>query len=321
MDLTPANMTPEYIKETSRQVLNKANEVPGFDPTTLLSRFGDEARGYYNYLKAAPRLAWFRLAHPEGRIAMINHSVSANHSFVEAQVFFGKDDQAFTANGFAWMERDDTQAGQNHLKSAQTNAMCIALGNAGFGTPVHARFNAELSIYSQTEDITEVPLDMGTPEVPSSPEPSAPKKPGRKPRAKGNLDDLIPQIPAVPELGQPEGQKQSGTTVSDSSPGPDNTRGEDIPLEGSNPGEPTTPDDPAVEADVIRSAEIKTLDEAMAVVIRTGAHRNKSFLQLSQEVPNFKRIIDFYANPIGDTVPEDIKTAAEFIRIHKFGGE
>lgn len=322
MDMSAPTANAENIKEQNRKLLNSTNAIPGFDPTTLLSRFGDDARGYYNYLKAAPRLAWFRLAHPEGRTAMINHSVSANHSFVEAQVFFNKDDAYCTANGFAWMDRDDTLAGQNHLKSAQTNALCIALGNAGFGTPVHARFDPSINIYSQTEDIGEVPLDMGTPEPSGTPKdtPTPKAKATRKPRGKGNLDDLKPEESVQAEASVSATDEAAAAQAATEQPAPEQSSAppasEDAVAGEAAPADDTPPDDiPA------GPAPLQTLDDAMAVVIRTGNYKGKSFEQISKEVTNFKRVIDFYANPIGDTVPEDIKAAAEFIRIHKFGGE
>ena len=107
----------------------------GFDPTTLIEAFTNEQTGVFQ--KNLALVFWFRLTHPEGKIAQENErNDSGTVCRATARVYtkFDAPEDHYLAK--ASCEREPDEEGRMQmLDSIQSSALCAALENAGFIIP------------------------------------------------------------------------------------------------------------------------------------------------------------------------------------------
>ena len=116
-------------------VLNTINQVDGFDPSKLTVDYVDlTTQEKRKRLPVMAQLAWFRLRHPEGKIAL--HVEPVKDYFVAtARVYVSYKDPAdcYLSEATASRKYDPLKPTVSPREWAQTAAIGIALRNAGFG--------------------------------------------------------------------------------------------------------------------------------------------------------------------------------------------
>jgi len=124
----------------TQKLIYEINAVAGFDPATLAVDYTDlttnETR---KRLPVMAQVAWFRLKHPEGRIAVTAKPV-CDHFVATARVYVHYNDPPdnFLAEASAARGKSAEQPTISPREWAQTAAVGIALRNAGFGLQFHA---------------------------------------------------------------------------------------------------------------------------------------------------------------------------------------
>lgn len=117
-------------------VIEKINQIEGFDPTPFAAEFCDlESGRTIKYLPVMPQVAWFRLKFPEGKIA-VNVVTGKDGDFIaHARVYPSYKDAAecYLAEGTASRSFMPEKPTVSPREWAQTAAIGIALRNAGFG--------------------------------------------------------------------------------------------------------------------------------------------------------------------------------------------
>lgn len=116
-------------------VLNTINQVDGFDPSQLTVDYVDlTTQEKRKRLPVMAQLAWFRLRHPEGKIAL--HVEPVKDYFVAtARVYISYKEPAdcYLSEAAASRKYDPLKPTVSPREWAQTAAIGIALRNAGFG--------------------------------------------------------------------------------------------------------------------------------------------------------------------------------------------
>lgn len=122
-------------KAAQLAVLNRIHSVEGFDPVPLAVDYTDLNTGESRKrLPVMAQMAWFRLAYPEGKIAL---SVApADSCFVAtARIYPSYKDpvECYLSEATASRSYDPNNPSVSPREWAQTAAVGIALRNAGFG--------------------------------------------------------------------------------------------------------------------------------------------------------------------------------------------
>lgn len=106
------------------------HQVPGFDPLKHLKRGVNDNGEPVMKLDLPYKRLWFRLACPNGRLLLNPLRITDQMAIFEAQVFFQREDAA-PASSFT--STKTAQEDRRYIRSAQDEALSIALDNAGFG--------------------------------------------------------------------------------------------------------------------------------------------------------------------------------------------
>ncbi|MDO4274102.1 MAG: hypothetical protein Q4D16_10555 [Eubacteriales bacterium] len=112
------------------------NYVEGFNPLELARKILNEGQEEQLYLDVKYRKLWFRLIHPQGKIASYIVNFTENMALVEARIYLDRNDSPdnYIASSFSQKFRStDPQFGDKFLETAQTAAIGRALADAGFG--------------------------------------------------------------------------------------------------------------------------------------------------------------------------------------------
>lgn len=122
-------------KTASMTVIEKINEVSGFDPTPFAVEYTDLNTGEVRKrLPVMIQMAWFRLKYPEGKIAL--QVTSSKDCFIAtARVYPNYKDpvECYLAEATASRSYQPDKPSVSPREWAQTAAVGIALRNAGFG--------------------------------------------------------------------------------------------------------------------------------------------------------------------------------------------
>lgn len=116
-------------------ILNTINKVEGFDPSALAVEYVDLAtQEKRKRLPVMAQLAWFRLKHPDGKIAIAVEAVK-DYFVATARIYVSYKDpqECYLAEATASRRYDPLKPTVSPREWAQTAAVGIALRNAGFG--------------------------------------------------------------------------------------------------------------------------------------------------------------------------------------------
>lgn len=116
-------------------ILNTINKVEGFDPAPMAVEYTDlTTQEKRKRLPVMAQLAWFRLKHPEGKIAL-NVEAVKDHFVATARIYVSYKDpvECYLSEATASRRYDPTKPTVSPREWAQTAAVGIALRNAGFG--------------------------------------------------------------------------------------------------------------------------------------------------------------------------------------------
>jgi len=116
-------------------ILNTINKVEGFDPAPMAVEYTDlTTQEKRKRLPVIAQLAWFRLKHPEGKIAL-NVEAVKDHFVATARIYVSYKDpvECYLSEATASRRYDPTKPTVSPREWAQTAAVGIALRNAGFG--------------------------------------------------------------------------------------------------------------------------------------------------------------------------------------------
>lgn len=116
-------------------VLNTINQVDGFDPSQLTVDYVDlTTQEKRKRLPVMAQLAWFRLRHPEGKIALQVEPVK-DYFVATARVYtsYKEPVDCYLSEATASRKYDPLKPTVSPREWAQTAAIGIALRNAGFG--------------------------------------------------------------------------------------------------------------------------------------------------------------------------------------------
>lgn len=172
-------------KQTALGLIQKINEVEGFDPAPLALEYVDLNSGEKRLrLPVMAQLAWFRLKYPEGRIA-ISVTPGKDCFVATARVYHHFTDpmDQFLAETTASRGFLADKPSVSPREWAQTAAVGIALRNAGFGLQFSAAGDAfdspavdELggSIWSNEEQGQQSGTGAIQPTAAPAPQPSGP---------------------------------------------------------------------------------------------------------------------------------------------------
>lgn len=172
-------------------ILNTINKVEGFDPAPMAVEYTDlTTQEKRKRLPVMAQLAWFRLKHPEGKIAL-NVEAVKDHFVATARIYVSYKDpvECYLSEATASRRYDPTKPTVSPREWAQTAAVGIALRNAGFGLQFGA---AGDDFESQAADelgvgtgITPPPAapvaSTGTNTLSGTAEPAAPPAPAPEP--------------------------------------------------------------------------------------------------------------------------------------------
>jgi len=114
---------------------NKAFCIDGFDPASLVEEFTDKKSNEFHI--ATARVAWFRLIYPEGKISLeVEENQEKQECMATARIYtkFDAPEDHYIAKATC-KQQPDSGAVLSPLESAQTNAVSMALMNAGFIIP------------------------------------------------------------------------------------------------------------------------------------------------------------------------------------------
>ena len=124
------------MSESNSNVIPAINAVDGFNPADFVrTTVGEEGENDL-YLDVKYRLLWFRLHHPNGKIAPELIRVDENNAIVCCRIYADKADPADQFIGKAYSQRFSTEDrfGDRFLEIAETVAKGRALADAGYGT-------------------------------------------------------------------------------------------------------------------------------------------------------------------------------------------
>lgn len=146
-------------------ILNTINKVEGFDPAPMAVEYTDlTTQEKRKRLPVMAQLAWFRLKHPEGKIAL-NVEAVKDHFVATARIYVSYKDpvECYLSEATASRRYDPTKPTVSPREWAQTAAVGIALRNAGFGLQFGA---AGDDFESQAADELGVGADITPPPAP-----------------------------------------------------------------------------------------------------------------------------------------------------------
>ena len=106
------------------------HQVPGFDPLKHLKRSVNDKGEPVMKLDLPYKRLWFRLPCPNGRLLLNPLRITDQMAIFEAQVFFQRED---TTPASSFTSTKTVQEDRRYIRSAQDEALSIALDNAGFG--------------------------------------------------------------------------------------------------------------------------------------------------------------------------------------------
>jgi len=106
------------------------HKVPGFDPLQHLQRVVSDNGEQVLRLGLRYQRLWFRLACPSGRLLLNPLRITDQMAIFEAQVFFQREDPT-PASSFT--STKTAQEDKAYIRTAQDEALSVALDNAGFG--------------------------------------------------------------------------------------------------------------------------------------------------------------------------------------------
>ena len=174
-------------------ILNTINKVKGFDPAPMAVEYTDlTTQEKRKRLPVMAQLAWFRLKHPEGKIAL-NVEAVKDHFVATARIYVSYKDpvECYLSEATASRRYDPTKPTVSPREWAQTAAVGIALRNAGFGLQFGA---AGDDFESQVPD--ELGVGAGTTSTPASAAPVGDEVP-----SKTNItESAVPPAPEKPPV-------------------------------------------------------------------------------------------------------------------------
>ncbi len=173
-------------------VLNTINQVDGFDPSQLTVDYVDlTTQEKRKRLPVMAQLAWFRLRHPEGKIALQVEPVK-DYFVATAKVYVSYKDpvECYLSEATASRKYDPLKPTVSPREWAQTAAIGIALRNAGFGL----QFSAAGDGFDSN-----VPDELG---VENGITPPAPMPTGTPPTLQPEAE--TPAVVAAPPVSDPE---------------------------------------------------------------------------------------------------------------------
>lgn len=165
-------------------ILSTINKVDGFDPTPLAVEYVDlTTQEKRKRLPVMAQLAWFRLKHPEGKIAL-NVEAVKDYFVATARIYVSYKDpvECYLSEATASRKYDPLKPTVSPREWAQTAAIGIALRNAGFGLQFGA---AGDDFESQAADELGVGFTMTPPPEPTD---------------TGNNSQTGMEVPAVPPV-------------------------------------------------------------------------------------------------------------------------
>lgn len=170
-------------------ILNTINKVDGFDPTPLAVEYTDlTTQEKRKRLPVMAQLAWFRLKHPEGKIAL-NVEAVKDYFVATARIYVSYKDpvECYLSEATASRKYDPAKPTVSPREWAQTAAIGIALRNAGFGLQFGA---AGDDFEGNVPDELGVGAGITPPPAPAAPvSTELPSK----------VDFVEPAVPPVPE--------------------------------------------------------------------------------------------------------------------------
>ncbi len=152
------------MSESNSNVIPAINAVDGFNPADFVrTTVGEEGENDL-YLDVKYRLLWFRLHHPNGKIAPELIRVDEKNAIVCCRIYADKADPADQFIGKAYSQRFSTEDrfGDRFLEIAETVAKGRALADAGYGTVMSisirltknsARYSGQMGVNQYTNII------------------------------------------------------------------------------------------------------------------------------------------------------------------------
>ena len=128
-------MNPTNSSNSQFSILSTINKVEGFDPSALAVEYIDlTTQEKRKRLPVMAQMAWFRLKHPEGKIAIAVEPVK-DYFVATARIYVSYKDpqESYLAEATASRRYDPLKPTVSPREWAQTAAVGIALRNAGFG--------------------------------------------------------------------------------------------------------------------------------------------------------------------------------------------
>ena len=172
-------------------ILNTINKVDGFDPTPLAVEYVDlTTQEKRKRLPVMAQLAWFRLKHPEGKIAL-NVEAVKDYFVATARIYVSYKDpvECYLSEATASRKYDPLKPTVSPREWAQTAAIGIALRNAGFGLQFGA---AGDDVESQAADELGVGFGITPPPAPANM--SGDSQTGTEPPAAPPVPEKAPQV-------------------------------------------------------------------------------------------------------------------------------
>lgn len=172
-------------------ILNTINKVEGFDPSALAVEYVDlTTQEKRKRLPVMAQLAWFRLKHPEGKIAL-NVEAVKDYFVATARIYVSYKDpvECYLSEATASRKYDPLKPTVSPREWAQTAAIGIALRNAGFGLQFGA---AGDDFESQAADELGVGFGITPPPAPANM--TGDSQTGTEPPAAPPVPEKAPQV-------------------------------------------------------------------------------------------------------------------------------
>ena len=145
------------MTENTVRTLPMINTVDGFNPPDFTRHLPNDDGSMSLYMDVKYRLLWFRLHHPDGKIAPEIIRVDEKSAIVCCKVYASKDDAEgqYLAKSNAQRFATQDKYGDRYLETAETAALGRALAAAGYGT----QFCGAADMFG--EDVVDAPIDLG----------------------------------------------------------------------------------------------------------------------------------------------------------------
>ena len=166
-------------------IIEKINQVEGFDPSPFAVDFTDLSTGEVRKrLPVMIQMAWFRLKYPEGKIAVQVTQAKDGVFIATAKVYPHYKDpvEFYLAEGTASRSYMPDKPTVSPREWAQTAAVGIALRNAGFGLQFAMAgedFEEIAAVETEADDAVKTQMAVSVPEEHTETEvrPAVPEKP------------------------------------------------------------------------------------------------------------------------------------------------